>query len=203
MRLGHLIMLVALLSSHEIFSQVNYGYHKVNIESSTITINGKTNINQFECFTDQSSLNDSILVKNIWSNLKIEFEGLILKYRIDDFSCGIQAMTKEFRELMKAESEPFLFLHLNSITICQDNNAFEELDVDADVKILLGGEERLIQIEGGKVINHSSARMTLKGEKRLLMSDFNIEPPTKFLGLVKANDEIEIEFEIDMEVEAL
>lgn len=178
-------------------------YHKVKITSSSITINGETNVNKFQCTMNQPALNDSIVVKNIWSNQKLEFEGLKLVYKVADFECGIQAMNSDFQELLRADEEPYLYLYLNSITLHNGNKAFEELDVDAEVEILLAGVQKKINVLGGKVFNHSSARMTLQGDKELLMTDFGIEPPTKLFGMIKVTDDITIEFEISMEVSLL
>lgn len=178
-------------------------YHQVKITSSSILINGTTNVNRFQCGLNQPALNDSIVVKNIWSNQKLDFEGLRLIYKIEDFECGIQAMNADFQELLKADSEPYLLLQLNSITLHSGNDAFEELNVDAEVEIYMAGVEKKIEIPGGKVYNHSSAQLTLKGKKGLLMSDFEITPPTKFFGVVKVTDNIEIEFEIAMQVSTL
>lgn len=152
---------------------------------------------------DQPALNDSIVVNNIWSNQKLEFKGLILKYRVDQFECGISAMNNDFQELLKADEEPFLYLQLNSISLHPSNTAFEELDVDAEVEILLAGVKKKVLISGGKVLNHSSAQLTLKGDKELLITDFSIEPPTKMFGMIKVTDDITIQFEIGMKVSAL
>ena len=181
----------------------NANYHQVKITASSIIIKGETNVNKFQCKMDQPALNDSIIVKNLWLNKKLEFEGLKLKYRVDHFACGIRAMDSDFQELLKADKEPYLYLQLNSITLHPSNDAFEELDVDAEVEVLLAGVRKKIDVKGGKVINHSSAQMTLKGDKELLMTDFNIEPPTKMFGMIKVTDDITIDFAISMKVSAL
>ncbi|MEQ9402344.1 MAG: hypothetical protein RIM99_02060 [Cyclobacteriaceae bacterium] len=195
------VLLVGL--TYAVFCQSEPNYHRVKVTSSSIVINGKTNVNHFRCRMDQPAINDSIVVKNIWTNLKIEFEGLSLKYSLYDFECGIRAMSNEFLELMKADEEPYLFLQLNAITICPYNDSFDELVVDAEVEILLAGVRRQITIVNGTVRNISSAKLTIEGDKELYMTDFGIEPPTKFLGIVKVTDDIHIQFEIGMEVSAL
>jgi hypothetical protein len=203
-RIGFLLATTLVLLAQEGVAQNgSANYHQVTITASSITINGETNINRFQCKMNQTALNDSIVVKNIWLNQKLEFDGLKLKYQVNKFDCGIQAMNSDFQELLKAESEPYLYLQLNSITLHPHNDAFEELDVDAEVEVLLAGVKKKIKIEGGQVINHSSAQMTLKGDKELLMTDFNIEPPTKMFGMIKVTDDIEIAFVIRMKVTAL
>ncbi|WP_425392991.1 hypothetical protein [Ekhidna sp.] len=178
-------------------------YHQVTITASAITIHGETNLNKFKCSMDQLALNDSIRVKNIWLNEKLEFEGLRLKYPVDQFDCGLRAMNSDFQELLKSDEEPHLFLQLNSITLHPGNDAFEELNVDAEVEVFIAGVQKQVEISGGKVINHSSAELTLKGKKQLLMTHFNIEPPSKMFGMIQVTDDIIIEFEIGMKVSPL
>lgn len=200
------LFIVVLVLANRVAAQngtAEANYHQVKITASSIIIKGETNVNTFQCSMDQPALNDSIIVKNIWLNQKLEFEGLRLKYKVDQFDCGLRAMNSDFQELLKAEKEPYLYLQLNSITLHPTNDAFEELDVDAEVEVLLAGVRKKIKVRGGKVINHSSAQMTLKGDKELLMTDFNIEPPTKMFGMIKVTDDIEIEFVIRMKVSAL
>lgn len=178
-------------------------YHRVKIIASSITIKGETNVNKFECSMNQPATNDSILVKNIWLNQKLEFQGLRLSYLVNRFDCGMKAMNSDFQELLKEDIEPYLFLQLNSITLLPGNDAFEELDVDAEVEVFIAGVRKDVKILGGKVYNKSSAHMILKGEKDLLITDFNIEPPTKMFGLIQVTDNIRIEFSISMVVSAL
>lgn len=177
-------------------------YHKVSILSSWITIHGETNINNFHCNLNKSTDKGNILVKNVWSNDKLDFEGFELSYEVADFECGLQAMNNDFQALLRAHEEPFLRLQLNSLFLNPDNENFETLDVDAEVVVAIAGMKRKIEVFQSQVKNHTSAHLTLMGRKELLMSDFNIEAPTKFFGMVKVDDSIEIEFEISMEVSA-
>ncbi len=74
----------------------------------------------------------------------------------------------------------------------------EKLDVKSFVTISLAGVERTKMIEEATVINHDDQTVTFKGSKVLQMTDFKIEPPTKFLGLVSVEDVLEVSFEIKM-----
>lgn len=178
-------------------------YHRVSISDSKLTIYGTTNVNTFRCSMREADLNDSIVVKNIWSNQVLEFEGLVLKFRVDQFKCGLPGMSSDLQELLKAEEEPYLYLTLKSIALLPDNDAFEELDVDALVDIYLAGVTREVQVRGGKVRNRSEAHLSLSGSKEIRVTDFNLEPPTKMFGTIKVSDEIKISFEIDMVVSPL
>ncbi len=130
--------------------------------------------------------------------MNIDFDGFDIKYSIEDFKCPLSAMTKDLRSILKADQQPYLSLILESIAIGSHNEDFEELDVTAVATISIAGVKRKISIEDGIVTNHSSASLTLEGATKILLTDFNIEPPTKFLGLIKIKDEVNIEFEVGM-----
>lgn len=174
--------------------------HQVKITSSWFAIHGATNVNNFHCGLNQSAFGDSIVVRNIWSNQRLDFENFRLEYKVSDFECGNRLMNEDFQELLRVDEHPRLVLEVNAILLDPNNDAFEELEVDALVEVRLAGISKEINIEGGKVYNHSPAHLTLAGRKPLLMSDFEVSPPTKFLGMIKVKDDIEIEFELSMEV---
>lgn len=45
----------------------------------------------------------------------------------------------------------------------------------------------------------SDRHFKVSGKVRLKMSDFGIEPPTAFLGMIKVDDEVEVEFNLEFE----
>ena len=178
-------------------------YHQIQVPTSSIIINGKTNVNRFDCGLKNSTLNEHIVVKNVWLNQKLEFEGLRLPFKIEDFACSLSAMNKDFYELLGSDKEPYIYLQLNAIMLKPGEQSFEELDVDAIVDIQLAGKTNTITIQNCKIYNHSAAQMTMRGNTQLSMTSFDIQPPTKVMGMVKVEDQIEIEFEIEMIVSHL
>ncbi|MEM8568186.1 MAG: YceI family protein [Bacteroidota bacterium] len=170
----------------------------MKVTESEIVINVETNVDNFKCRINTTALDDFILVKNVWSDMHIDFDGFDIKYLIEDFKCPLPAMTKDLRSILKADQQPYLSLILESIAIGSNNEDFEELDVTAIATISIAGLTRKIPIEDGIVTNHSSASLTLKGKTEILLTDFDIAPPTKFFGLIKIEDEVSIEFKIRM-----
>ncbi|XOV92971.1 MAG: hypothetical protein ACFHWX_22580 [Bacteroidota bacterium] len=173
-------------------------HHQVNILSSKLTIHGKTNVNTFECELNQAFNHEILEVTSENSDLVIDFDGLVLKYSIDKFDCGHEIMNKDFREILNSEEHPYFFLKINEIYIREETSEMEKLDVKSFVTISLAGVEQTKIIQDGVVINHDDQTLTFKGSRSLQMTDFNIKPPTKFLGLVTVEDELIVSFEIQM-----
>ena len=49
-----------------------------------------------------------------------------------------------------------------------------------------------------KVIKNSNGIITVRGKKKLLMTDYGIKPPTFMLGMLKTGNEVSVEFEVGL-----
>lgn len=194
------LLLLFLSITFVAFSQKK---HLVEIESSTFTIQGKTNVNTFECELFQNESERALNVQSQWTAYQLSFEGLRLRYEVQKFDCSIPAMNSDMQDLLKSSEYPYLFLEIHNIQVDRSNREIERLKVSAEVTIMLAGVYQKYQIPDGVVINRSEEKLTFRGKKTLKMTDFNIEPPTKFFGMVTVTDELKVEFEINMKVETL
>lgn len=183
--------------------QPEASFHKVHVISSKLTIHGKTNVSSFDCQLTQTFNPETLNVTSQESDFNIDFDGLVLKYGVGEFDCGHEMMNKDFRAILDQENHPYLFLKINEIYINETTSLMEKLNVRSFVTISLAGIERIKTIEGGTVINHDDQVLTFIGSKQLQMTDFGIDPPTKFLGLVSVEDELVVSFEIKMKTIAI
>lgn len=173
-------------------------HHLVQVKSSKLIIHGETNVNKFDCDLYKSSGIDQLNVTSKWSDFIIHFDGLTLKYEVSAFNCGHPIMNKDFCSILKSDEHPFLFLKINDIYIDKDHSKMEKLDVSSFVTISLAGVERAQMINEGTIINYANNELTFTGKETLNMTDFGIDPPTKFLGLVSVSNQLSVEFEIQL-----
>lgn len=177
--------------------------HLVEVQSSRFVIQGKTNVNSFECSLSQKASKENLNVQSQWSDFNLSFEGLRFRYQVGKFDCNLPAMNKDMQELLKSDDYPHLFLEIHNIQIDRSNKEIERLKVSAEVSIMIAGVYQKYQVADGLVINRSEEELTFRGKKTLKMTDFNIEPPTKFFGMVTVTDELKVEFEIHLHVKTL
>lgn len=177
--------------------------HLVEVQSSRFLLQGKTNVNSFECSLFQEASKDIINVQSVWDDYNLRFDGLKFGYRVDQFDCNLPTMNKDMQELLRSKEQPYLYLEIHNLNIDQSNREIERLKVVARVTIHLAGKSRPYIISDGLVLNRSEEELTFRGKQTLKMTDFNIEPPTKFFGMVTVTDELKVEFEINMRVKTL
>lgn len=196
-------LLVVLLLSLACTKSYGQNEHLVEVHSSRFLIQGETNVNRFECALFQDVSDQALKVQSVWGNYNLRFDGLQFRYPVEKFDCNLDAMNEDMQELLKSDEYPYLYLEIHDIHIDRSNTEIERLKVAARITINLAGVSRQFVITDGVVINRSEEELTFLGKKTLKMTDFNIEPPTKFFGMVTVTDELKVEFEINMQVDTL
>ena len=150
-----------------------------------IKINGSTNINHFHF---EQKLNDQ---KIIAEDESYSGQKLAIQIPAHDFEPSNPMMYKDFLNFIKAEEYPYI-----NITIF-----FEQLRLPAGnpqaiipkIKVGLAGETQTYKIPG-EIFQCKKSGIHLQGKVDINLQDFGLEPPTKFMGMVKVNKEVFINF---------
>ncbi len=185
------LLFVALL--HPVLVAQNH--LKVNLPSkhdcsNFVIIEGSTNVNKFAFF--QSFEGHS---KNQITN---DNQGKILTIEIPvhNFEASNPLMYDDFLKLIKAEIYPIIsiFIHLNP-------NDFRELNIqniNPKIEVKLAGKQRVYYIPGALAYCQDQ-NLHVQGSVKINLNDFNLEPPTKFFGMVKVNQEVLVNFGLTMD----
>ena len=100
--------------------------------------------------------------------------------------CGNSRMTADMRETLNAKQHPEISFSLSGVG---------RSPVQAHGTLAIAGVERTVSIHGTlRQMEGDEVRVT--GSTRLRLTDFGIEPPTKFFGLVRVHNEIDVHFDL-------
>lgn len=179
-------------------TQLNY----VIKESSTLEVNGKTNINSFCCTSKEAYSKMSLHYRKGSGESDIIFENAILKLQTERLDCGKKAINKDMHKTLQADTYPNIILELKEIqnTLCHNlDNCDEwfELTAVADITITCHTRTYIFPVTTKKYDTHS---YRISGATSLQLCDFNIDPPTALMGLVKVKDGLEINFDLYIEL---
>ncbi|MDH7912883.1 YceI family protein [Winogradskyella sp. SYSU M77433] len=189
------ISIVVLFFLSSIFSLFIDGKEEVNeatiyfSSDSCLKINGKTNVNTFDCGFNMESFSDEIKVSYKAYNSSIKFSDATLKLPNVEFNCGGKAINKDFNKLLNTEKHPEIILRLKEISEIDDNDN----SVTATVEIVIC-----------KISKTYTVPISVTGKDGLFVSgilpininDYSLEAPTKMLGMVKVSPQIEIDFSL-------
>lgn len=187
----YLLFFSLLISSLAGFAQPNMETREIEIlPESSLSISGNTNISEFECdFNTIRFKEQSITVHFSSKGDILDFRNSILPLKNTNFDCGNRRINKDFRELLKTEKHPEILLKIQQIEMDDKQNAHVTLNFEIAGKnknyrfpVKLTGDDQLC-FEGNLALN---------------IKDFDLEAPSKMFGLIVIEEEININFKLNI-----
>lgn len=181
------ILFISLTGFTAAFGQIKK-LVKINTQASYVEIHGSTNVNSFNCHYNAKLPGNEFevtLIKN-GNVIEIEHEALFLK--VLNFKCPNPQMTDDLHDLLEYENYPVIIFQLKKIT----NNKI------AHIMIEMAGEKQFYTVTLKNSLKNNE--LISSAVMDLCISDFGLEAPEKFFGMVKVNENIEVEFKIDMNI---
>jgi len=172
--------------------------YEVNVEildGSFININGKTNVNKFSCLncdeiTTYSKNPDVKQVGNSWY-----LDNAYIKVKSKSFDCGMKEMTKDFKDLLCVDSHPYMTIRIDKLVGINDINNCNAL---AKISLTIAGTTQKIDLP--LIIKQENGQTICIGSTSLNIGAFNIQAPSKFFGLVKVEEVIDVDFNLLLDV---
>ena len=141
---------------------------------STLTLEGSSNVTNWKC---ESST--------------VDVSELGLRIPVKTIRCGNRQMERDLYRALRAESHPAI--------------DFQFIDMDRGTaratirgNLSLAGTTRTIEIDAS-VQPLTRDRVRMQARLPLRMTDFHITPPTALFGLVKAQNDLVVQFDLVLE----
>ncbi len=161
------------------------------LPDSNLSISGTTNINDFECdFNTLYFKNESFKVYYTENGNVLHFKNSILPLENANFDCGNRKINKDFHELLKTKKHPKILLKLKKI----DMNGGENALVTINFNIAGVNKDYKFPVDINK-----DKQLCFDGKIQLNIKDFNLEAPSKIFGLIVLHEEIEINFNLNIQ----
>ncbi len=162
---------------------------------SRMYLNGKTNINNYEC-----SCNDdfpaSVISGTETENGTTHFNNAVLQIKTSLLSCKNKLMNRDMHKALKAEEHPYIIITLHEAAMM--NKTQVQLNTwynyNANVTLTIAGVSRKTQLHV-QLNKKSSHLFQLKASKEILMSDYHVKPRTPF-NMIKIEDKVTINFDM-------
>lgn len=186
-----LFLHILFISMTELFSAFGQGDKKlikINTSTSYVEIHGTTNVNSFNCSYNARLPENEFEVAVYKKGKEIEIKHKALFLKVLNFKCPNPQMTDDFHDLLEYEDYPYIIFQLKKIT---NQNT-------AHIMIEMAGEKQNYQV---KIENSfQNSHLVCSAIMQLCITDFGLEPPEKFFGMVRVNENIEVEFKIDLKI---
>jgi hypothetical protein len=167
--------------------------------SSKLIISGKTNVNSFECSTLYCG-KDTLVLREGGPGYKPVFEKGYVGLDASAFSCGMKLMTNDFSKTIKANEHPSIVIDFISFERVPVYGCTEET-FKGRLKISLAGITNSFDINCSIEVK-SNGLIHLKGGRNFVFADFNLTAPTHMMGVVKVNEELDVNFHLVLKLDS-
>jgi len=165
-------------------------------ENSKLYIEGTSNVNSFDCSCKDNFPKRGIKVAFSDDFKTIRFTNSFFKIRTQSLDCNNSRMNRDLCEALKSSEYPDIKIELKEaklVSTTPGSDGWLSIKVNATMTITNVTKDVVLDVKGKK---NSDDRFRFVCSKEILLTDYNIEPPTALLGLVKVRNNIKINFDL-------
>jgi hypothetical protein len=184
-------LFILLLTAGSIFAQeVTYTLQ----DSYEMRIDGDSNVKSWDAEVKEM---DGELVLANTEDLTMEtlapehFVSLSLNIPVENIESSSGGLTKNLQKYMKKDDHPYVTFMLSEITSIEKNEGTAQ--ITATGVINAAGKDHNAEMTVEASMN-DQGQFTFSGDTKLLMTSFDIDPPTAVFGTIRSKDEIIISF---------
>lgn len=163
-------------------------------KTSSISIQGSTNVNSFGCDIIGYYKPDTIYCSEASAVTKSVTLNGDLRIDVSKFDCHNKMLTGDLRKTLKADAYPTMvirFLNLERAPIIHNNKD----SLKGWVEIELAGTRRRFEVFY-TFVKTGATSIQLNGKRCFSFGDFSLVPPKKFAGLIKVKDRFDVDFNL-------
>ncbi|MBS1976705.1 MAG: hypothetical protein JST46_05015 [Bacteroidetes bacterium] len=170
------------------------------LPDSRLMIDGKTNINAFQCAISRYCGTDTLVLQEGGVNARPVFVKGFVRLEASGFDCGMAAMTHDFNKTIKAKEHPVISIDFKAFEKVPSLNCGEER-FKSTLAIGMAGRSNTFDVEC-TVEARENGVIHLKGGRAFQFSDFGLETPKHAMGLIKVKDDLDVQFHLVLKIDA-
>ncbi len=119
---------------------------------------------------------------------------------VKSFKGGSKGMDHDMQAALKASEHPdikYILDSVQSVSLAMDSKSERPaLEIMTHGRLSVAGVEKQTSIDA-LVFRDPQGRIVVHAAKQLLMSDFDVKPPTALFGLIRAHNAMIVDFDLD------
>jgi polyisoprenoid-binding protein YceI len=158
--------------------------------SSSITLKGTSTLHDYECNTH--AFEGTIAI----NPLNLTFTAADISIPVLEIHSGNSSLDDKMYDALKASQYPKIqFSLISSDSIPETRPDIPDSVIHVQGTLTIAGKQKRINLQA-YCTKHGNGTLTVHGTKKLLMTDFGIDPPTFMLGVLKTGNEVTVEFSL-------
>lgn len=158
----------------------------IDKEKSRLWIEGRSNVSHFNCRA--ATYDSSPVIEEERIDVEVDIE-------VKSFDCGKRRMNRDLYETLLSDKHPFIsFEYTDTPSVTYDDSQ-DLYNLMVKGNLTVAGHKKEIEFPmKAFVLDNGTIRAV--GETELRMTDYNVEPPTALLGMVRVDDLLTVHFEL-------
>lgn len=164
---------------------------------SKLTLDGSSNVNKFTCACNDQFPQSTLRFELFEDGKSAKFSNASLSLRTKSLDCGNAQMNKDMYKTLRADQHPNIRIELARTQLLEANalSSTEWTPLKATSALTISGVKKPVIFEV-KAKRIGKDRIRLIASKDVLMTDYDIDPPTAMLGLIKVNNTIRLNLDL-------
>jgi hypothetical protein len=154
-----------------------------------LIIHGQTNVNSFQCKMDCYNQLDTLSYYTDDDQCMIFFKENMMNIPIVNFDCENKMINRDFYEVLKSDRHPHVKIQFVAL-----ERWTGDTHVGGTAFITLAGVTKPFTVNYD--VKSNATLLLLKGNQKICFSDFGLKAPEKMMGLIKVQDNLEVEFHL-------
>ena len=121
---------------------------------------------------------------------------LTVRVPVKDMRSGKNGLDKNLQEALRADRHPDITFSLSSYDLQASTAPESGARIIAQGILSVAGAEKPVTLTAAA---REDGGLVFRGEKELLMTDFDVKPPKMFLGTVRTSNEVTVHFHLILE----
>ena len=164
------------------------------LPESKLQLFGESTFHNFSSTATQIKVEGTLESNNTApaGDLNLKLNDFRMTIPIAGLKSGNDTLDKHMYEAFQAEKFPKIHAELKNYEVTDNDKTSHK--VSATIDLIVAGVTKTLPINA--TVTEEGAKIQVKGETKLLMTDFGIQPPVLMLGMIKTANEIKIQFEL-------
>lgn len=177
----------------------------VNAQDKTLTvqgtpqmkIDGTSNVRDWDA--DVTEMQATLVLQNV-EELTLEtlspesFSSMQITIPVEGIESGSRGLTNNIHKYLKGKDHPTITFTLNNVTDIVRTNGTALITAEGVVNA--AGKDNPVTMTVTASVNPDGS-INFRGEQPLLMTSFDIDPPTAIMGTVRARDEFLVIYDVN------
>lgn len=161
---------------------------------SRLVIDGSSNVNTFSCAVRKYLHCDTLRMYPEGSSHRLRFRQCTIHIDVGEIDCRHRFITSDLRKTLKYPEYEYMKIHFVSLDDPFPITASQRIRGIVDIE--LAGRTKRIDLWFDVSHQASGRLLHLSGRKELMFSDFKLEPPSKMAGMIRINEELNVNVDL-------